>query len=81
MAAIGLKGLAENLIWKAHMDGYMIGSPTVFLVQRCLRGEKAWATLPDRCKPGGLIKSLSPEKRKKTQQLRAEHFNDRGPHC
>jgi hypothetical protein len=77
----GLKGVAEKLVHDAYMDGFMIGSPTELLVRMCHQGKKAWASLPDRCKPGGLIKCQSPEKREKIKQLRAEHFNDRGPYC
>ena len=73
---MSLQKLSETLVRTAFMDGYMIGSPTEFLVRRAVRDNK-WDSLPNRCKPGGLIKSLSDGDREKVKRLTAKHFNHR----
>ena len=72
MTNAGLYGLAEKLVWKAYMDGFMVGSPTEHLVKRL-----PYAKLPERCKPGRLIMSLPENEREAVKQMTAKHFNHR----
>jgi len=72
----GLDGLAEELVEKAFMDGYMIGSPTETVIRHA-RERGDWASVPDRCKPGGLIKRLPKKDRERLKDLTAKHFNHR----
>ena len=71
-----LQGLAEDLVQKAWMDGYMVGSPTSVLIRHAV-DKGGWSNVPDRCKPGGLINSLSDKDREKVKELKAKHFNHR----
>lgn len=79
MQRVSLYKLAEDLVYKAWMDGFMIGSPTELLVRRIHEGKSGWLKLPDRCKPGGLIKTLKTKERNAVKKLKPEHFNHRYP--
>lgn len=67
-----LKKIAEDLIAGAFMDGFCIGCPTSHIVQN-----RPYTEWPERCKPGGLIKSKSEKERRSIKLLKSEHFNDR----
>lgn len=65
----------EELVEKAWMRGNMIGSPDSYVVQSAIRDGRE---IPERCKPGRLIMSLSDEDRRHIKTLKSSDFNHRG---